>query len=126
MKKSMPQIFLQSWEEMHGPAVFTTVGSKDDKPNSVYVGCFKLRDDKIIVVNNKFYKTAENIKNEGYGTFLFITQAGISYQVKGLLKNYTEGLIYDDMKQWLNPKYPGYSAVVLSIEEIYSGRDKIL
>lgn len=125
MTGKMPEIFLKNWEKIAWPAIFTTV-DKNKKPNAVYVGCFKLSENKIVIANNKFYKTAENVNNGSYGAFLFITQERIAYQVKGPLKNYKSGPIYDEMKQWLDPKYPGYSAVVLTIEEIYSGREKIL
>jgi uncharacterized protein len=126
MEKSKPQAFLESWEELQGPAIFATV-DKEGSPNVVYVGCFKLiNNSRIVIANNKFHKTQKNIHNGSYGSFLFITKDGKSYQVKGKVKNHTEGKIYEGMKGWLDPKYPGHSAVVLDIEEIYSGSEKLL
>ena len=125
MGKSISQAFLKNWEEIYGPAVFSTV-DKEGRPNAVYIGCFKLFNNKIIIANNKFHKTHKNILDGSYGSFLFIMKDGKSCQVKGDVENHTEGEMYKNMKKWLDPKYPGYSAVVLNIEEIYSGSEKLL
>ena len=126
MNKAIPQDFLDAWEDMVIPAVFTTVDT-NGIPNSVYVGCFKLLDNQqIVIANNKFHKTQENILNGSSGSFLFITNKRVSYQVKGNITYYTNGKIYDDMKKWLEPKYPGYGAAVLNIEKIYSGKRGLL
>ena len=125
MNKSFPEDFLQGFAEIDCPAVFATVDKKGI-PNVIYVGCFRLSNHKIIIANNKFYKTKENILNGSYGAFLFITKDRKSYQIKGQIENHTTGEEYEDMKKWLDPKYPGYSAVVLSIEEIYHGGEKLL
>jgi len=124
MKQELPTVFLEAFESIQGFPVFTTV-DHDHKPNSVYVGCYKLSGTKIVVANNKFYKTAENVLKGGYGSFLFLTKDRIAFQVKGVIENHTSGSLYDEMKQWLDPKYPGYSAVVLTIDEIYNGREKL-
>ena len=125
MSKLIPKLFLDEWELLHGPAVFTTVDKKSI-PNSIYIGCFKLlNNSQILIVNNKFHKTQKNILNGSYASFLFITNNNKPYQAKGYIEYHTKGLIYEEMKKWLDPKYPGYAAVVLNIEEIYSGSKKI-
>ncbi|MBN2718995.1 MAG: pyridoxamine 5'-phosphate oxidase family protein, partial [Deltaproteobacteria bacterium] len=60
------------------------------------------------------------------GSFLFITNDKVSYQIKGPLSYHTEGPIFDDMKRWLDPKQAGLGAVVLHVEEVYCGGEDLL
>ncbi len=125
MNKSIPKSFLDDWKSLHRPAVFTTV-DKMGVPNSIWVGCFKLlNENQILIANNKFHKTYENILSGSYGAFLFITNNRKSYQAKGHIEYHTKGPVYEKMKRWIDPKYPGYAAAVLNIEAIYCGSEKI-
>ena len=54
-----------------------------------------------------------------------MTKDGKAYQVKGSLERLTEGEIFDDMKSW-NGDRPGHAVAVLSVEEAYSGAEKLL
>ena len=49
-----------------------------------------------------------------------------AYQIKGSLEYFTEGPIYQDMKEWLDPKFAGVGAVILNIESIYYGAEKVV
>lgn len=49
-------------DQREGPVIFTTVDEKGT-PNSIYVTCVnKIAPDKIVIADNKFHKTRENIR----------------------------------------------------------------
>ena len=124
--KKMPEEVSNAWDKRKGPVVFTTV-DKEGVPNSIYATCVSKYNEGIIVVaNNYFDKTKTNIFSGSLGSILFITNDNKSFQIKGYIKYYTEGDIFDDMKKWLPEKYPGHAAASLEIKEIYSGSKKLL
>ena len=113
-------------EDRDAAIVLTTV-DQSGNPNSIYASCVKkYSDDKFVVANNYFQKTKSNILAGSRGSLLFITKEKKSYQIKGTIDYLTSGGIYDDMKQWLDPKYPGHAAAVLNVEEVYSGAEKLV
>jgi len=122
----LPEVAINAWDVHEGPVVFTTVNKKG-MPNTIYAVCAqRIGDEKIVVANNKMHKTLENVKAGTKATILYITDEKKSFQVKGTLDYFTRGDIYDDMKSmWLDKKYPGYGAVVLTIEEVYSGAEQL-
>jgi predicted pyridoxine 5'-phosphate oxidase superfamily flavin-nucleotide-binding protein len=129
MAKLTPEA-LQAWKQHDERMVFTTV-NKDHVANSVWVICAKLiNDEQFVIANNAFDKTLENIKLSNKlgtkGVLLYIAPERESYQVKGSLEYYENGPIYDDMKEWLDPKFPGKGALVLNIEEVYYGANKVV
>jgi len=125
----MPQLTpeaLQAWQQHDERMVFTTT-NQDNVANSIWVICVKLiNDEQFVIANNAFNKTLENIKLGSKGALLYIAPERESYQVKGSLDYYEDGPIYDDMKKWLDPKFPGKGALVLNIEEVYYGAEKIV
>ncbi len=125
MAKLTPEA-LQAWKQHDERMVFTTT-NKDNIPNSIWVICVKLiNDEQFVIANNAFNKTLENIKIGSKGTLLYIAPERESYQVKGTLEYYENGTIYDDMKKWLDPKFPGKGALVLNIEDVYYGAEKVV
>jgi len=123
---TLPQAFLDAWENREPRMIFTTVDSQCE-PNAIWVLCVKMLDDKrILIVNNFFNKTLENIKNNSRGSLLMIAPEREAYQIKGSIEYYTEGKVYDDMKAWLDPKFAGVGATILNIESIYYGAEKVL
>ena len=123
---ALPQAFLDAWEQREARMIFTTV-SPTGEPNSVWVLCVnKLDDHRILIANNFFNKTLENILAGSPGSLLMIAPERESYQVKGSLDYHTDGPIYSDMKAWLDPKFAGVGAVILNIESIYYGAEKIV
>lgn len=119
------EILKEVWELREGAAVFTTV-DKDSVPNSVYVLSMKLLEDgRIAVMDNYFHKTRENIKNGGKGSFLFLAKPRKPYQAKGTIEYLTSGPVYESLKASVDPKHPRVAAAVLTIEELYSGAEKI-
>jgi len=99
----------------------------DGVPNAIYVTCVsKFSEDIIVVANNYFSKTLENILAGSKGSILFITKERISYQIKGSIEYHKEGVIFEDMKKWNPEKFPGHAAAALKVEEVYSGAEKLL
>jgi len=114
------------WNDKNGYAVFSTLG-ENEFPNSIYVGCITLYDEKtIIIADNYFNKTRKNIKSGSKGSLLFLTNQRKSYQLKGTISYHTSGIYFDEMKK-INPaQHPGHAAAVITITEAYSGGEKIL
>ncbi len=122
----LPVSVKTAWENRDGAIVFTTVDS-DGVPNSIFATCTALfGEDAIVVANNYFNKTMKNIESGGDASVLFITEDKKAFQVKGSLEYYTEGEIFDDMKKWNPDKHPGHGAVVLRVQSVYTGADKLL
>ena len=122
----LPAIVSKEWENREGPVVFSTV-DMDGNPNAVYATCTSKYSEEIIVVaNNYFSKTMDNIQTGSKGSILFITKEGKSYQIKGSIEYHTSGTIYVDMKKWNPEKHPGHGAAALNVVEVYSGAEKLL
>ena len=115
-----------AWENREGAIVFATV-DKNNVPNAIYATCVKkYSNSQMVIADNYFSKTRKNIQDSSKGSILFITKEMKSYQVKGSIEYQTRGPVFDDMKKWLDPKFPGLAAVVLNVEEVYSGAEKLL
>jgi uncharacterized protein len=79
----LPEKVSIEWENREGPIVFTTA-DKNGNPNAIYATCVsKFSEDIIVVANNYFSKTLNNILEGSKGSLLFITKEGTSYQIKG-------------------------------------------
>lgn len=125
MAKLTPEA-LHAWQQHDERMVFTTTDA-NNIANSIWVICAKLiNDEQIVIANNAFNKTLENIKHGSKGVLLYIAPEREAYQVKGSLEYYSEGPVYDDMKSWLDPKYPGKGALVLNIEKVYYGEEQVV
>ncbi len=123
---TLPKEVSGAWEDRDGPIILSTVNG-DGIPNAIYASCVAIfSEDTIVVANNHFSKTLENILSGSEGTILFITKQGKSYQVKGSIEYYKEGTIFEDMKKW-NPKQDlGHGAAALKVERVYAGANKLL
>ena len=98
----------------------------DGMPNSIWVGCVvKYDEDRLIVADNFFQKTRENIKDKSKGTLLWITEDNESYHVRGSIEYVTEGPMFDRMKKSFSEKLPRVAAAVIQVEEVYSGAEKL-
>ena len=122
----LPEVAIQAWENREGPAVLTTVDA-NGVPNSIYVTCVqKIADDQIVVADNKMNKTRANLRAGSRVSLLYITKEKKAFQIKGSVAYQTKGDIFDEMKSgWLDKKYPGHAAVVIGIEDVYSGAEKL-
>mgnify|MGYP003681892146 CR=1 FL=1 len=122
----MPEEVSKAWDSRKGALVFTTVDEKGI-PNSIYATCVsKYNEGTIVIANNYFDKTLKNILSGSMGIILFITDEEKSYQIKGSIKYYTEGDIFNDMKKWNPEKHPGHGAAAVEVKEVYSGAKKLL
>jgi len=124
---ALPAEVSAAWEAHEGPVVLATVNA-DGVPNIIYATCVaKFGDDRLVVADNYFSKTRQNIKEGGAtGSLLFITGDGKAYQVKGPLEYHTEGEVYDDMKKWNSTSHPGHAAAAIRVQEVYSGAEQLL
>ena len=115
-----------AWENREDKLVFATVG-RDAKPNIVWVSCVRrLDDERLLIVNNYFHKTLENTLSGSTGSLLFIAPEREAYQIKGTLSYHADDDIYKDMKAWLDPKFAGVGAIILTVTEIYAGAEKVV
>lgn len=123
---TLPKIVSEAWKSKKGAIVFSTV-NKQGIPNSIYATCISLfNEEKILVANNFFSKTMENITSGSTGSILFLTEDDKSYQIKGTISYFTEGELFDDMKKWNPTRLPGHGVAVLEIEEVFAGAQKLL
>ena len=123
---ALPDKVINEWEHREGPPVFVTVGD-NGQPNAIYATCVSVYDkETLLVANNYFSKTMDNISSGSRGSLLFITKEGDSYQIKGSLEYHESGDLYDDMKSWNPTEHPGHGAVAIKVEEVYSGAKKLL
>jgi len=123
---ALPEKVSKAWGDREGPIILSTVNG-DEIPNAIYATCVsKFSEDTIVVANNYFSKTLENILSGSKGTILFITKEGKSYQIKGSIEYHKEGSIFGDMKKWNPKKHPGHAAAALKVEEVYTGAEKLL
>ncbi len=115
-----------AWENKEEKLVFATVG-RDGNPNVVWVSCVRrLDNERLLIVNNYFHKTLENILSGSAGSLLFIAPEREAYQIKGTLSYHVDGDEYSDMKAWLDPKFAGVGAIILTVTEIYAGAEKVV
>jgi predicted pyridoxine 5'-phosphate oxidase superfamily flavin-nucleotide-binding protein len=122
----LTQRVCRAWEKKEEKLVFATV-DRGGKPNVVWVSCVRLIDDeRLLIVNNYFHKTLENILSGSTGSLLFIAPEREAYQIKGTLSYHVDGDEYSDMKAWLDPKFAGVGAIILTVTEIYAGAEKIV
>lgn len=121
----LPDIVSQAWEEREGPVVLTTTDSAGT-PNAIYATCVsKFSEDTLLVADNYFHKTRANILAGSCGVLLFITKEGKSYQIKGRLEYFTEGPLFDDMKQWNPTRLPGHAVAALRVEQVFAGAKQL-
>jgi uncharacterized protein len=123
---ALPENTKEAWKDREGPVVLTTVDG-DGVPNAIYATCVSMfGDDTIVVANNYFSKTMENIQAGSAGSVLFKTGEGKSYQIKGNIEYHTDGPVFEDMKQWNPEKHPGHGAAALKVAAVYGGAEKLL
>lgn len=121
---TIPEIVKNEWNNKQDAVVLTTV-SDTGIPNSIYATQAALYNNSVLVANNKFKKTLENITVCKEATVLFITKEMKAYQLKGSVSYKTEGDEFDDMKKWNRADLPGYGVAVIDVNEVYSGAQKL-
>jgi len=122
----IPEKVISEWNDKQDAIVLTTV-SESGIPNSIYATQTSLfENNKVLVANNKFNKTLENIKSNSKASILFITKENKAYQIKGSIQHKTEGEAFDNMKTWNRADLPGHGVAILEVEEIFSGAERII
>ncbi len=109
-----------------------STSSKDGIPNTIYVKFLKVyNDSQILIADNKFFKTEKNLlENPRISLVVLDKETKVSYQLKGSVEIYKEGSLYNEVVKWVEEKrskpttFPK-AAIILNVEEIYSGARKI-
>jgi hypothetical protein len=121
----LPEVVNLAWKQRSGPWVLGTV-SPEGEPNVAYVLSVKKYDDGLIVIADNFFgKTRGNIESTHRGSLLFMTDDMKAYQIKGHIELQKSGEYFDDMKQWLEDRFPGEAAAVLRFDQVYEGSTKL-
>lgn len=67
---TLPESVSKAWEDREGPIILSTVNG-DGIPNAIYATCVsKFNESTIVIANNYFSKTLENIQAGSKGTIL--------------------------------------------------------
>ncbi|MBN1456283.1 MAG: pyridoxamine 5'-phosphate oxidase family protein [Sedimentisphaerales bacterium] len=100
--------------------------SQDQVPNVVYITYLKVIDNQtVLIADNYLNKTRDNILNNGKIAFVVLDEEKGSFQVKGAAERLTEGDMFDEVQIWVKDKLPKVAAVVMHVEEVYNGAEKI-
>lgn len=95
-------------------------------PNVVYIKYLKVVDDRtILIADNYFNKTRDNILSNGKIAFAVLDKEKGSFQIKGTARRLTEGDMFDEVQRWVTEKLPKAAAIVIKVEEIYNGAEII-
>ncbi|MFI4910484.1 MAG: pyridoxamine 5'-phosphate oxidase family protein [Sedimentisphaeraceae bacterium JB056] len=98
----------------------------DGVPNVAYVKYLKvIEGDKILIGDNYFAKTRENILNNKKVAFAVLDEEKGSFQIKGTATRLTEGKWFDYVQTWVSEKLPRAAAVIVEVENIYNGAEII-
>ena len=116
---SIQKIFIED------KAVAFGTSTTDGEPNINVIGIKKLLDNETIVLaDNYFNKTLENIKNNNKGTILTKrAEDKLWYQLKGTYSYINEGPKYEELKQWvksIKEALPAKGMVIFKVEKIYN------
>ena len=100
--------------------------SQNGTPNVVYIKYLKVIDDKtVLIADNYLNKTRNNILNNGNIAFVVLDDDKGSYQIKGTSERFEKGSMYDEVQRWVPERLPRAAAVVMTVEEIYKGAERI-
>ena len=107
--------------------VFPVATSNQDRiPNVVYIKYLKVIDDQtVLIADNYLNKTRDNILNNGKITFAVLDGDKGSYQIKGTAERFEKGSMYDEVQNRVPERLPRTAAVVMNVEEIYNGAERI-
>ena len=99
--------------------------NKDGTPNVIFVGALKILDDEnIMIADNFFYKTAQNLmENPKIAILCYNGETKKSYQIKGSVTLCEEGENFEQMRMWvhgINEKLPAKACVMVKVTEIFN------
>ncbi len=98
--------------------------------NVIYVSYLKYLDDETIVIaDNKFGKTRENLESNPKLAFVVLdADTKKAYQVKGSVERYSEGDKYQSVVDWVHIKHPETTpkvALYVQVDAVYCGIEQI-
>lgn len=110
--------------------VCIATADKSSVPNVIYVTYLKYLDDETVVIaDNKFVKTRENLDNNPKMSFVVMdSDTRKAYQVKGCAECHTEGDKYRSVVDWVHVNHPQMTpkaAFYMQVEEVYCGAERI-
>jgi len=99
---------------------------RDGTPNVAYIKYLKVVDDEtVLMADNYLAKTRDNIVNNGKVAFVVLDEEKGSFQVKGTAQRFIEGPFFDEMRRWVPDRLPREAAVVMQVEDLYNGADRL-
>ena len=100
--------------------------NQDLVPNVVYISYLKVIDDEtVLIADNFLHKTRDNILSNGNVSFAVLDEKKGSFQIKGKAQRLMDGPLFDEVQKWVSDDLPKVAAVVMSVEEIYNGAERI-
>ena len=100
--------------------------SNDSTANVAYITYLKPIDDETILIADNFLnKTRDNILANSKVSFVVLDEKKGSYQIKGSAKRLTEGEMFEHVQDWVVNELPRVAAIVMKVEEVYNGAEKI-
>ncbi len=99
---------------------------RDGTPNVIYIKYLKVVDDEtVLMADNYLNKTRDNILDNGKIAFVVLDEEKGSFQVKGTAQRFTEGPLFEHMQQWVSDRLPRVAAVVMQVQDVYNGADRL-
>ena len=107
--------------------VFPVATSNQDQiPNVAYIAYLKVIDDQtVLIADNYLDKTRNNILSNGRIAFAVLDEEKGSFQIKGIAERQTKGDLFDEVQKWVPDELPKVAAVIMKIEEIYNGAERV-
>ncbi len=108
-----------------------STSTKEGVSNIIYLKFLKVYDsNQILIANNKFFKTEKNLIENPRISFVVLDKENRkAYQIKGTIEIHKDDKIYEDTVEWVKTEKPNMDApksgIILKVEEIYSGAEKI-
>jgi len=95
-------------------------------PNVIYIKYLKVIDDEtVLIADNYLSKTRDNILSNGKIAFVVLDKEKDSFQIKGTAERLTEGDMFDEVQKWVPDKLPRVAAVIMRVESVYSGAERL-
>lgn len=120
----MPKKVRESMEKADVYVLATS--DKGAKPNVVWISYMKpLDDERILIADNKMSKTLDNLLKNPKAAMTFRDEEAGSYQVKGIVEYHTGDEYHEEVREWCKKKLARKGAVVLNVEEVYNGAERL-
>ena len=78
-----------------------------------------------MIADNYLNKTHDNILSNDKIAFAVLDDDKGSFQIKGTAERLTEGEMFDEVQKWVPDRLPRVAAVIMNIEDIYNGAERV-